>query len=111
MVLKVLRRIQQPLPETPGQILLFVKSVAVLFDVHYTTHRTYGFTSHPKDEAIMVNNKCQDRDSNPHSADQKHQSLSPVHFTAWPQHATSEVQMKLKDKIVNRIPCGDNKCF
>ena len=24
--------------------------------VHYTTHRTYSFTSHPKDEAIMV--KC-----------------------------------------------------
>ena len=24
--------------------------------VHYTTHGTYSFTSHPKDEAIMV--KC-----------------------------------------------------
>ena len=32
-------------PETPG-----------FFYVHYTTHRTYSFTSHPKDEAIMV--KC-----------------------------------------------------
>ena len=43
------------------------------FYVHYTTHGTYSFTSHPKDEAIMVKclaqgHKCHDRDSNPHSA-------------------------------------------
>ena len=45
------------------------------FYVHYTTHGTYSFTSHPKDEAIIVKclaqgNKCHDRpgrDSNPHS--------------------------------------------
>ena len=43
--------------------------------VHYTTHGTYSFTSHPKDEAIMVKclaqgHKHRDRpgqDSNPHS--------------------------------------------
>ena len=39
----------------------------------YTTHGTYSFTSHPKDEAIMVKclaqgHKCHDRHSNPHSA-------------------------------------------
>ena len=43
------------------------------FYVHYTTHGTHSFTSHPKDEAIMVKclaqgHKCHDRDSNPHSA-------------------------------------------
>ena len=36
--------------------------------VHYTTHRTYSFTSHPKDEAIIVKclaqgHKCRDRKS------------------------------------------------
>ena len=30
--------------------------------------------------------KCHDRSSNPHSADQKHQSLSLVFSTAWPWH-------------------------
>ena len=45
------------------------------FYVHYTTHGTYSFTSHPKDEAIMVKclaqgHKRRDRpgrDSNSHS--------------------------------------------
>ena len=45
------------------------------FYVHYTTHGTYSFTSHPKDEAIMAKclaqgHKRSDRpgqDSNPHS--------------------------------------------
>ena len=53
----------------------FTISVLGSFYVHYTTHRTYSFTSHPKDEAIM--GKClaqghkrrnrPGRDSNPHS--------------------------------------------
>ena len=45
------------------------------FYVHCTTHGTYSFTSHPKDEAIMVkclaqgHKRCDrpGRDSNPHS--------------------------------------------
>ena len=42
------------------------------FYVYYTTHGTYSFTSHPKDEAIMVKclaqgHKCRYRESNPHS--------------------------------------------
>ena len=45
------------------------------FYVHYTTHGTYSFTSHPKDEAIMVKCLAQGhkhhdrpgRDSNSHS--------------------------------------------
>ena len=54
-----------------------------LFNVHYTTHGTNGFTSHPKDEAIMV--KCLAnghrhhlRNSNSHQHSAEHQSSSPV---------------------------------
>ena len=63
-------------PETPGQApLLFHDKCPGFFYVHYTTHGTYTFTSHPKDEAIMVKclaqgHKRRDRpgrDSNPHS--------------------------------------------
>ena len=43
--------------EKPGQApFSFTNKCPVLFYVHYTTHGTYSFTSHPKDEAIMV--KC-----------------------------------------------------
>ena len=45
------------------------------FYVHYTTHRTYSFTTHPKDEAIEVKCLSQEHkrrnrpgwDTNPHS--------------------------------------------
>ena len=37
-----------------GKPLLFHNKCPGFFYVHYTTHRTYIFTSHPKDEAIMV---------------------------------------------------------
>ena len=48
--------------------------------------------SHPKDDASWVGvlllkdtvNRCHDWDLKPHSADQKHQNLSPVLFTARP---------------------------
>ncbi len=44
-------------PETQGQPpLLFCNKCTGFFYAHYTTHGTNGFTSHPKDEAIMV--KC-----------------------------------------------------
>ena len=39
-----------------GKPLLFHDKCHGFFYVHYTTHGTYSFTSHPKDEAIMV--KC-----------------------------------------------------
>ena len=59
----------------PGKPLLFHDKCPGFFYVHYTTHGTYTFTSHPKDEAIMVKclaqgHKRRDRpgrDSNPHS--------------------------------------------
>ena len=41
-------------PETPRQAPLLFHDK--FFYVHYTTHGTYSFTSHPKVEAIMV--KC-----------------------------------------------------
>ena len=58
-----------------GKPLLFHDKCPGFFYVHYTTHGTYSFTSHPKDEAIMVKclaqgHKCCDRpgrDSNSHS--------------------------------------------
>ena len=39
-----------------GKPLLFHDKCSGFFYVHYTTHGTYSFTSHPKDEAIVV--KC-----------------------------------------------------
>ena len=75
-VYKVMRRNLQPTkPETPGQTPFLNDKCTGFFYVHYTTHGTYSFTSHPKDEAIMVKclaqeHKRRDRpgqDSNPHS--------------------------------------------
>ena len=72
-VYKVMRRNLQPTkPETPGQTPSLNDKCTGFFYVHYTTHGTYSFTSHPKDEAIMVKclaqgHKCRYRESNPHS--------------------------------------------
>ena len=68
-----MRRILQPTkPETPGQTPSLNDKCTGFFYVHYTTHGTYSFTSHPKDEAIMVKcfaqgHKCRYVESNPHS--------------------------------------------
>ena len=51
--------------------------------LHYTT--LWIFTIQPKDEAQSCQ-KHHDRDSNPHSTDQKHQSPSQVRLTAQPRH-------------------------
>ena len=70
---KVMRRNLQPTkPETPGQTPSLNEECTGFFYVHYTTHGTYSFTSHPKDEAIMVKclaqgHKCRYLESNPHS--------------------------------------------
>ena len=66
------RNLQQTKPETPGQTPSLNDKCTGFFYVHYTTHGTYSFTSHPKDEAIMVKRlaqgqKCRYRESNPHS--------------------------------------------
>ena len=55
------------------------------FYVRHTTHGTNGFTSHPNDEAMVKclasEHRCHDWDSDPHSADQKHQNLNPMLLT------------------------------
>ena len=43
-----------PFQKHRGKPLLFYDNCPGIFYVHYTTHRTYSFTSHPKDEAISV---------------------------------------------------------
>ena len=86
----MLRRIKQPQPGTPGRTPSLFDKCTGFFYMRYTTHGTNGFTSHPKDEAMV---KCLAQghsvtagDSNPHSADQKHQSLNSVLLTARPRH-------------------------
>ena len=39
-----------------GKPLLFHDKCPGFFYLHYTTHRTHSFTSHPRDEEIVV--KC-----------------------------------------------------
>ena len=55
-------------------MLLNIKRNIILCHI---THRTYGFASYPKDTAIngcfLPGYKCHYRDSNPHSANLKHQ--------------------------------------
>ena len=69
-----------------GKPLLFHDKCPGFLYVHYTTHGTYSFTSHPKDEAIMVKclaqgHKRRDRPG------RQHQNLSSMHQTARPQHS------------------------
>ena len=65
----------QPYQKTLGWTPSIHDKCTGFFYVHYTTQG-----SHLKDEPITV--KCPDQDSSPHSANRKHQSLSPaVDFT------------------------------
>ena len=61
------------------------------FYVRYTTHGTYGFTSHPEDEAIVLAIKdtrvSRSGLEHRHPVYQKHQSLSQVLLFARPLHA------------------------
>ena len=96
--------VHQPQPETPGRTgpSLFDKCTGFVH-MRYTTHETNGFTSHPKDEA-MISVLRKDisvtaGDSNTHSADQKHQSLNSVLLTARPQHFHLEYKAR---QVLNR---------
>ncbi len=94
-------------PGTLGRTPSLYDKCTGFFYVRYTTHGTNGFTSHPKDEAIMVKclaegQKCPDRDSNPHSADQKHQSLSPVILSARPRHAHKVMLWSLSLAVIGQ---------
>ena len=50
----------------------------------YMYSQSYGLMSHPQDKAFE-GNKCQDRDMNPHSADQIYQSSRSVLLTSQPR--------------------------
>ena len=54
-VYKVLQRIQQLQPGTPGRAPSLFEKCTGFFNMRYTTHGTNGFMSHPKDEAMV---KC-----------------------------------------------------
>ena len=89
-LLECFRRILLPFQKHRGMPLLFHDKCSGFFYVHYTTHGTYNFTSHPKDEAIMVKclaqgHKRRGQDSNPHSDNTR---TSPMHWTAQPRHST-----------------------
>ena len=92
MVYKVQWCNMQPIKlETLGQTPSLFDKCTGFFNVRYTMHRTRGFTSHPKDQASWFSVLLKDPsvttgDSNPHSSDQKHQSLNLVLLTARPWH-------------------------
>ena len=72
--------------ECKASPLLFHDKCPGFFYVHYTTHWTYSFTSHPKDEAITVIKVSCSRTQVPRSARPwfeptfwQHQNLSPTH--------------------------------
>ena len=70
--------------------------------MHYTTHRTNSFMTHPRGAAIMAKclaqgHKCQDRDSNPHSdAEQKRKSIYLLGYA--PGHPFSVESVLLKQQ-------------
>ena len=73
-------------PGTSGQTPSLYDKLTGFFYVHYTTQYT-GSTA--KDAATMVKclakgYRCHDWVLNPHSGDQKHQSLSQVFLSARP---------------------------
>ena len=77
---------QKTLGHTPS---LKNKKVPGFLNKHYTTHGTNFFISHPNDKAIngclASGHKCHALDSNPHSADQEHQSLSALNHSTTAQ--------------------------
>ncbi len=46
--------LQPTIPETPGQTPSLSDKCTGVFYMHYTTYRTYGLTSNPKDTVITV---------------------------------------------------------
>ena len=78
-------------PETQGKPLLFHDKCSGFFYVHHfnnLVHGTYGLTSHPKDEAIMVKCPAQGhkrhdrlgRDSNSHSDNSQNLSFIEMNW-------------------------------
>ncbi len=89
----MLQRIQQPRPaETRGKTpslsdkykLVLLRALHNKQDLQlYVPSK--GQSNNGK-SVLLNGHKCHDKDLNPHSADQKNQSLSPVHLTAPPRH-------------------------
>ena len=99
-----------------GKPLLFHDKCPGFFYVHYTTHGTYSFTSHPKDEAIMVECLAQG-----HKAPRpvrlgfeptfwQHQNLSPMHWTARPRHS-SQTKKDTRFKSSKTFPISIQRPF
>ncbi len=81
---------------------------------------TYGLMSHPKDKVIMVKyldqrHEWHDRDSNPHSADQKHQSLSLVLLTStspkWTPKRVTSVRVQSTTLTQFHSECHKKTCW
>ena len=66
-----------------GKPLLFHDKCPGFFYVHYTTHGTYSFTSHLKDEAIMFKCLAQGHKRRDRPGFEltfwQHQNLNPMH--------------------------------
>ena len=112
-VYKVMRRNLQPTkPETPGQTPSLNYKCTGFFYQHYTTHGTYSFTSHPKNEAIMVKclaqgHKCRYRESNPHSGF----LTTPTVLNDYRPVALTAVIMKCFERIVKELLVSQTKPF
>ena len=86
-VYKVMRPIQQQLPETLGQTpsVRNKQSWVLLCALPYK-HSCTGPVSFTSDSKCLASgHEPQDWDLNPYSTDQKHQSFSPASWAAWPQ--------------------------
>ena len=116
-----------------GKPLLFHDKCPGFFYVRYTTHRTYSFTSHLKDEAIMVKclaqgHKRRDglgRDSNSHSNIRTRVQCTrplghdtpPIDFTCVKKHKYLNfhplfpLKMKINICPYSYLKCNDQKSF
>ena len=81
----VLRRTQQPQPGTPGRTLLVSISALGSFTC-VTQHMGPTALRQQWLSVLLKDTSVTASDSNPHSADQKHQILNSVILTARPRH-------------------------
>ena len=87
---KVLRRIQQPQPGTPGRTPSLSKSALGYFTCVTQHMGPTALRPIPRMKqwlsVLLKDTSVTAGDSNPQSADQKHQSLNSVRLTARPRH-------------------------
>ena len=99
------RRILLPFLKHRGKPLLFHEKCPGFFYVHYTTHGTYSFTSHPKDEAIMVNILLKDTSA---AAGIRSHILATPEFES---NAPDRSATTLHDTFTNVTPCMIQSCL